>query len=56
MNEMCARLLNKKNIHTVKRIGSRAVNTVIVVLTYAPVILTIYLHVLKDAVVNRDLT
>jgi len=53
---MCRRLLNKKNIHTVKRIGSRAANTVMVVLTFAPVILTIYLHVLSRAVVDRDMT
>jgi len=56
MNSLCARLLKKKNIHTVKCIGSRASKTVITVLTFAPVILTIYLHVLTRAVVDRDLT
>ena len=54
MNGMCARLHNK--IHTVKCIGSKASNTVITVLTFAPVILTIYLHVLTRAVVDKDLT
>ena len=53
---MCARLLNKKNMHTVKCIGSRVAKGVIVLSAYAPVILTIYLHVLSRAVVNKDLT
>ena len=56
MNRMCARLLNKKIIHTVKCIGSRVADNAIVVLIFAPVILTIYLHVLTRAVVDRDLT
>ena len=54
MNRMCARLLNK--IHTVKCIGSRVSKTVMIVSAYAPVILTIYLHVLSRAVVDRDMT
>jgi len=54
VNRMCARLLNK--IHTVKCIGSRVSKTVMIVSTCAPVILTIYLHVLSRAVVDRDMT
>ena len=53
---MYARLLKKKSIHTVKCIGSRVTDSVIVVLTFVPIVLTIYLHVLKDAVADRDLT
>lgn len=51
---MCARLHNK--IHTVKCIGSRVIDSAIVIATYAPVILTIYLHVLSRAYVDNDLT
>jgi len=54
MNGLCARLHNK--IHTVKCIGSRVTNDVMIVLMFTPVILTIYLHVLSRAVVDRDLT
>jgi len=54
VNRMCARLLNK--IHTVKCIGSRVSKTVMIVSAYAPVILTIYLHALSRAVIDRDLT
>ena len=64
MNGLCARLLNK--IHTVKCISnsigisvssiSRVGKGVIVLSAYAPVILTIYLHVLVAAVIDRDLT
>ena len=56
MNRMCARLLNNKIIHTVKCVGSRVTNDAMIVLMFAPVILTIYLHVLTRAVVDRDLT
>ena len=56
MNRMCARLLNKKSIHTVKCIGSRAIDNALIVCMFAPVILTIYLHILTRAVVDRDLT
>jgi len=66
VNGLCARLLNK--IHTVKCISisnsigvsvssiSRVGKGVIVLSAYAPVILTIYLHVLTRAIVNRDMT
>ena len=70
MNGLCARLLNK--IHTVKCINkcisisnsigvsvssiSRVGKGVIVLSAYAPVILTIYLHVIARAVVDRDMT
>ncbi len=64
MNGLCARLHNK--IHTVKCISnsigisvssiSRVGKGVIVLSAYAPVILTIYLHVLTRAIVNRDMT
>ena len=56
MNRMCARLLNNKIIHTVKCVGSRVSSDVMIVLMFAPVILTIYLHVLRDSIVNKDLT
>ncbi len=56
---MCARLkrlLNKKNMYTVKCIGSRAIGYVPTMIFFAPIVLTIYLHVLSRAVVDRDLT
>jgi hypothetical protein len=56
VNRMCARLLNNKVIHTVKCVGSRVTNDAMIVLMFAPVILTIYLHVLSRAIVNKDLT
>ena len=54
MNGLCARLHNK--IHTVKCIGSKAIDTSLTIMQFAPVILLVYAHVLTRAVVNKDLT
>jgi hypothetical protein len=56
VNRLCARILNKKNIHTVNCVGSKALDNVVIVLTFTPIILAIYLHVLSRAIVNKDLT
>ena len=51
---MCARLHNK--IHTVKCIGSKAIDTGFTIMQFAPVILFVYAHVLSRYTVDKDLT
>ena len=54
MNGMCARLLNKKNMYTLKRIGSRLTDNAITVLMFAPVTIAIYLYMLTDAIADSE--
>ena len=54
MNGMCARLLNKKNMYTLKRIGSRLTDNAITVLMFTPVTIAIYLYMLTDAIADSE--